>query len=237
MPLRYKIERDELEERLGGGLPTGALIVIEGENGTGKSILSQRFAYGLLENGCNLAYVSTELTTMSFIEQMASLDYGVDEYVLTGKLVFVPVFPILGYRARRDDLLDRLVRARKLFSRDVVVVDAFSTLLKNYVGAVKGRTSIPAKMDEAIYTFKLLNAQGKTIILTIDPEEVDPEITSFLRSAADVLISGSIESVGGAVGRALFVRRFSRASGAVADVLNFRVEPNAGFIVEIKSVS
>ncbi len=237
MSFRFKIDRDELEERLGGTIPDGALIVIEGENGGGKSILSQRLIYGFLKNGTSLAYVSTEMTTLHFLEQMSSLDYGVDEFVLNGQLVFVPVFPILGYRGRRDDLLDRLVRARKMFTREVVVVDAFSNILKNYVNAVKGRTSILAKMDEALYTFKLLNAQGKTIILTIDPDEIDPEFANVLRSAADVLITGKIDAVGGNVSRTLFIRRFSRAQGAVADQIPFRVEPKAGFIVEIKSVS
>jgi flagellar protein FlaH len=45
------LERDELNRNLGGGMPVNSLILIEGKDGAGKSIVSQRLCYGLLEHG------------------------------------------------------------------------------------------------------------------------------------------------------------------------------------------
>ena len=51
------LERDELADRLGGGLPKGALCVIEGEYGTGKSIILERMLYGFLKNNARVSVV------------------------------------------------------------------------------------------------------------------------------------------------------------------------------------
>lgn len=237
MTYRFNLERDELADRLGGGLPDGALIVVEGEYGTGKSILLQRLVYGLLENKHTVSYVSTELTTPNFIEQMYSLDYPVEEHILREQLVFIPVYTVLGFRSPKDDTLQRLLKARRMYRKEIVAVDAFSNLLKNWIKALPPGTDVTNKVEEAVYFFKLLNAQGKTIILTVEQGEVPEEVLQLLRSAADVYLSLRIDIVGNNVSRSVLVRRFARASRGVGDVVNFRVEPKTGFIVEIKSVS
>ena len=48
--LSIKLRRDELERSIGGGLPTSSLVLIEGPDGAGKSIVSQRFCYGILRS-------------------------------------------------------------------------------------------------------------------------------------------------------------------------------------------
>ena len=40
-------ERDRLNKELGGGIPPGSIVLVEGDYGAGKSAMSQRFAYGL----------------------------------------------------------------------------------------------------------------------------------------------------------------------------------------------
>jgi Predicted ATPases involved in biogenesis of archaeal flagella len=40
------LDRDEFSNRIGGGIPKGSIFIIEGENGTGKSIVCQRILYG-----------------------------------------------------------------------------------------------------------------------------------------------------------------------------------------------
>lgn len=234
---KFNVERDELAERMGGGIPEGALMVVEGEYGTGKSILLQRLVYGLLENKHTVTYISTELTTLNFIEQMYSLDYPIEESILQEKLIFIPVYTVLGYRSPKDDMLQRLLKARRMYRKDIIAVDAFSNLLKNWIKALPPGTDVTNKVEEAVYFFKLLNAQGKTVILTVEQGEVSEEVIQLLRSAADIYLSTRMDVVGNSVSRSVLVRRFARASRGVGDVINFRVEPKTGFIVEIKSVS
>ncbi|CAG0961568.1 partial DNA repair protein RadA, partial [Flavobacteriales bacterium] len=59
----FVLDRDELNQMLGGGFPKGSLIMIDGPSGSGKSALCQRFAYGLLDNKNTVTYISTQLTT------------------------------------------------------------------------------------------------------------------------------------------------------------------------------
>ena len=47
---RIDLSRDDLDKRIGGGIPHGSLVVIEWEESTGKSVLCQRLAYGFLQN-------------------------------------------------------------------------------------------------------------------------------------------------------------------------------------------
>lgn len=240
MTYRINLDRDELSDRLGGGIPHGSLVVIEGEFGTGKSILLQRMLYGLLQNGSKVTVVSTELTTLHFIEQMASLDYPVDEHIFSRSLLFLPVYPVLGFRGRKTDLMDRLLNAKRMYDSDVIAIDAFSQLVKDWVkalGADADERFKEERIEDALYLFKLLNAKGKSVILTLQPGDMPDDIASALKSAADVYLSLKLDSVGGVVSRSIFVRRFSRAEKNVADIVPFRVEPKSGFIVEIKSVS
>ena len=39
---------DDIDKKLGGGIPIGSLTLIEGQSGSGKSVLSQQFTWGSL---------------------------------------------------------------------------------------------------------------------------------------------------------------------------------------------
>ena len=240
MPYRINLDRDELGDRLGGGLPKGALIVIEGEYGTGKSIILERLMYGLLKNNARVTAVSTELTTLHFIEQMHSLDYPVEEYIFNRSLLFLPVYPVLGFRGRKTDLMDRLLNARKMYESDVIAIDAFSSLVKDWMRALPpghDERLRNERIEDALYLFKLLNNKGKTVILTLQPGDIPEDIAAGLKATADVYMTLKLDTAGGTVSRFVFVRRFERAEKPVADLIPFRVEPKSGLVVEIKSVS
>jgi flagellar protein FlaH len=74
----YSIEliRDELNRYFGGGIPRSSLILFEGVDGSGKSIMCQRFVYALLKKEKKITYISTELNTLDFIRQMYSIKYS-----------------------------------------------------------------------------------------------------------------------------------------------------------------
>src|SRR3989344_7611630 len=90
------LERDELTRSIGGSLPKQSIILIEGIDGTGKSIIAQRFCYGLIKNGTTVPYVGTEFSTMEFIKQMNSLSYNIEDYLLIDKMLYIPMFPYYG---------------------------------------------------------------------------------------------------------------------------------------------
>ena len=63
----------EIDKKIADGLPLGSLTLIEGENDTGKSVLTQQFMWGSMHNNLRVDLFSTELTTKSFLTQMESM--------------------------------------------------------------------------------------------------------------------------------------------------------------------
>ena len=129
--LKFEIPNDTLHDRLGGVIPGGTIMAIVGKYGSGKSVLSQRLVYGFLHNKHSVSYISTEMTTASFLKQMNSLDYKVLDYLILKTLRFVPVYPLIGKPLDRKDFLSRLMNAPHLFETDVIVIDTFSALAKD----------------------------------------------------------------------------------------------------------
>src|SRR5690606_28707249 len=81
------IPRDEFNRNLGGGIPQGSIILVEGKDGAGKSIIAQRVCFGLLENNISTSYISTELNLIEFIQQMNSMNYRVTEKIIGEELL------------------------------------------------------------------------------------------------------------------------------------------------------
>ena len=129
--LSFNIRRDEFCRKLGNGLPRGSITLIEGEDGSGKSLISQRVVYGLLENGFSVTYISTDLSTKDFITQMQSLKYDIVKYLLNRKLLFIPVFPITKKLNRPTELLGRMMSAPHLFENQVIVIDCLTVMTES----------------------------------------------------------------------------------------------------------
>ncbi len=225
----FGIPRDELNDKLGGGFPEGSLVVLEGGGGGGKSSITQRFAFGMNENDVSVTYVSTQLTTKGFINQMYSLDYPIAQYLLNGSLLFIPVIPLVQAAKSRIDFVQRLMAAEELFDKDVIIIDTISALIKYSANTEKSL--------ELISFFKKLNGMGKVIILTIEPNELSEDIASMFRSSCDVYITLKSKPLGSEVKRTVMVNKFTGAKGPVGTMIGFRVEPKVGLVVEIASVS
>ena len=80
--ISIKIKRDMLHTKLGGAFPYSSLVLVEGKDGMGKSLLVQRLAFAFLHNGARVTYISAELSTQDFLQQMDSLHYSIDEFMI-----------------------------------------------------------------------------------------------------------------------------------------------------------
>ena len=224
-----KIDRDTLHDRLNGGIPKGSITLMEGEDGSGKSILSQRLLYGFLVNGYRVTYISTELTTKGFLDQMRSLNYEVLNYMISRQLLFVPVYPLIGRPRDKSDFLERLMSAKEIFKSDIIIIDTFSGLSPEDVSV--------ADIMKVIYFFKKIVSKNKAIILTVDHNHIAPVVLKHLRNTADVYLQLITNVTEGEISRIIVVRRFSYAVDFVSSVTGFRVEPQVGVIVDITTVA
>jgi flagellar protein FlaH len=241
-------ERDRLNNELGGGIPRGSIVLIEGDYGAGKSAISQRFAYGLCEQDVAVTLLSTELTVPGFIDQMHSLDYGMEEHLLDERLLFLHADVDTGGNALRggskDDanrkkLLKRLMEAEEMWEADVIVIDTFDAILRNdpnFEALVRQNEERQAAL-EIISFFRDIVTKGKVIVLTVDPSTVDEEAIGPFRSIADVFLELQMAEVGNDVRRSIQVRRFAGMGEQVGDSVGFSVRSGTGIVIESRSVA
>lgn len=220
------LKQDELAARMGGGLPRGSTMLIEGAEGSGRSALCQRLLYGLLQNGHTATFVSTELTLRDFIDQMYSLDYKIDKSLINGSLSYFPVYPLLGQSRSRGDFLEKLMSSPQLYRNDVLFIDSLTTLTKDSL--------TEANCIRLMGFFKKQMKLDKTIIMTADEscKAADP-----LRSAVDIYLSIKMKASGQEMTRTVQTLRYQRAKHRVDDVMRIRIEPGIGLVIEITEVS
>ncbi|QLH74279.1 MAG: AAA family ATPase [Methanomassiliicoccales archaeon] len=220
------LRSDELHLKLGGGVPKGSVVFIEGMEGSGRSVISQRLAYGFLNNGASVTFISTEMTIKEFIDQMYSLEYKIGPYLLKEKLRYVPVYPLLSDSRPREDFLQKLVSSSSLWETDVLIVDSFSSLVKKELE--------PKQTVELLSFLKKVVKMDKSVILTA--ESGIPGLEP-LRLASDIYLYLNMKSSGGSLVREIHVKRFLRARGQVDDIMKYRVEPRSGLVIEITDVA
>ncbi|MEF8881607.1 MAG: ATPase domain-containing protein [Halapricum sp.] len=238
-------ERDRLNKELGGGIPPGSIVLIEGDYGAGKSAMSQRFTYGLCEEGHRVTMLSTELTVGSFLDQMHSLNYDMVEHMLDENVLFLHAD--IGDSntfsdeedSDRKDLLKRLMDANVMWDADVIVVDTFDAILRNdpkFEALVRKNEERQAAL-EIISFFREIIAQGKVIVLTVDPSTLDEDAIGPFRSIADVFLELEMIEVGNDVRRQIAVKRFAGMGEQVGDTIGYSVRSGTGIVIESRSVA
>jgi flagellar protein FlaH len=225
-----RLKRDELHSNLGGGLPAGGLLLIEGKDGGGKSVIAQRLTFGLLQNGSTVSYISTELNLMGFIQQMDSLDYRITEEVLSEKLIFISMFPQIGNVRLKENFMDDLLTNKKIFSSDIICFDTISFLLLN--------EKITREVIFNLVSFiKKITALGKTLVICIDPDQCNKQFLDIIRNIADGYLFCEAKMVLGNLLHIINVVRYKKAIKEVSAAMPFKVIPGAGFAIELASLA
>lgn len=228
--LDITLDRDEINKNFGGGVPYNSMFLIEGVDGAGKSILAQRIAYGALEHGATVSYISTELDTQGFVDQMNSVGYGVTKNLLDGNILFTPMFPTFGKTKLRDNFIDSLLSSKIIFDQDVIIFDTFSYLIMH-----------ESMSREAIFNFlkkiKKIAMRGKIVVFTVDTEQVNQTFLKLIRGMSDIYVDVEMKMSLGELIRVINIKRYKRSPEATSSVVPFSVEPKSGLLIKIVSLS
>lgn len=237
-------DRDRVNSSFGGGLPAGSLVLVEGEHGAGKSVLTQRFCYGLCETGTHVTYVSAEETARGFIDQMRSMDYDPVSHLLREQMLFlhadVDTRDAIDEAEPVDrELLTGMMRANTMWRSDVVLVDGFDALLLHdpRFEAAYEQGDADDLMQNLISFFRKVVADGKTVVLTVNPSSLDETTLRPLRDVSDVYLQLNSESIGNEVRRQVLVRKFETMTDQVDDSIGFEVQAGRGFTVVTRTVA
>ncbi len=220
------LPRDEFAKKIGLGLPKSSTLLIEGEEGSGRSVVCQRLTYGLLENGYSVTYISTELTLKDFINQMYSMRYSVGPHLISTNLRFIPVLPIIGERLPKEGYLETLMSHTDLYSTDVTIIDCFGEMLHTSNGG--------GDMDRFLEHMKKTVHNDKALIITALKGQ--PGLDR-IRQSCDLYFDLELKSSSYGLRHIIKVRRYLKARGKVDKMVEFRVEPDVGLIIEITEVS
>jgi len=228
--LERKGEKDGFAQRFGKEIPNGTLVFMEGKEGTGKSIFSQRFCYSFLKNGFTCSYVSTQYTIKSFLRQTASVGYDVRKHLMKGKLFFISTEVMLAETKPKNTFLENLITCKTLFDPEIIFIDSLSTLLNESL--------TESNLVELTNFFNRLKGSGKIIILTGNPSEWSEKIHNAFKMICDIHFKITRESMPGVgIVHNIYLEKFNGARHKYEAMTTFSVRPGTGLTIETSGVA
>lgn len=209
---------EEFDKKLGGGIPRGSLVMVEGASDAGKSVLVQHFCWGSLLADGRVAFYTSENTVRSLLRQMLSLGLDLSDFLLLNRLAVYPLNLTVPGRTGQQVLAGLLAHMRHT-NHDVIIIDSLTPAL--------GQASAQ-EISRFFTACKELTDRGRTVIAAVHSEACD-EITMLrVRSMCDAHLVLRVEQVGERLVKVLEVAKVRGAGRNTGAVVNFDVEPGMG---------
>ncbi len=212
---------DELDKKIGGGIPPNSLSLIEGQPDSGKSVLSQQMIWGSLRNGYKVAIFTTENTVRSLLTQMLSLNLDVTNYLLLSRLQIYPV----DARKTAGNLntgLSPMIASCALRGFDLAVIDSL-TYYVTHVGI--------ADLITFFEDMKALNSKGLSILCSAHSYAFEESTLIRIGAMCDAHLRLRMETMGTKLVKILEVAKVRGAVQKTGNIVSFDVEPNWGIKV------
>lgn len=113
----------ELDGMLGGGYNRSSCILIAGEPGTGKTLLSASFVKTVCGNGERVIYLSLEESPDALIQNIKSAGINLDAYINTGLLKLIGAMPEV---TGAEEHLLKMIDYVEKFKPQHMIIDAIS---------------------------------------------------------------------------------------------------------------
>jgi len=165
-----------LDELLGGGLPSGRIILVIGGPGTGKTITLAQFLFnGITKYGENGVFVSLEESKYHFYREMANFGFNFPDLEKQKKFIFIEASPIrhipeeveIGrIRVGRSEfsiesLAEKIKIGVDMIGAKRVAIDPLTSLILQYADAFKRRTAV-------LDLIEALTMTGATALVTTE---------------------------------------------------------------------
>ena len=209
----------EIDKKLGGGIPIGSLILVEGQSDAGKSVLCQQMIWGSLNNDFKVLLFTTENTVKSLVTQMESLGLDILDHLLMGWFRIYPMRPSQLKDSANNTFDTILQTMERCEDYSLPIVDSLTPIVTQ------------ARGEEALAYFercKVLCDKGRTIINVTHTYAFEQDFLIRIRSVCDAHFKLLIEKVGDKLVKTLEVAKIRGAAQSTGNILTFDVEPEVG---------
>jgi len=209
----------EIDKKLGGGVPVGSLVLIEGQSDAGKSVFCQQMIWGSLNNNFKTVLFTTENSVRSLIPQMDSLGLGIMDHLLLGwcRIYTMKASQVKGTAASTFDTIVRAMNQSEDYQ--LFIVDSLTPI----VSKTKGEETL-----NYLENCKNLCDKGKTIMNVTHTYAFEQDFLIRIRSVCDAHFKLMIEKVGDKLVKTLEVAKIRGAVQSTGNILSFDVEPEIG---------
>ena len=146
-----------LDALIEGGIPVGFTVLVAGNPGTGKTILTSHFLYEGLSKGEGAVYVSFSESKKQFLNNFERFGMNFMDFERENKFVFLDFASITkeGIGVALEEVLEtsRNIGAKR------VVIDSFSAILLAFDNIIEARIALHVVLG------KMLRAEGITNML------------------------------------------------------------------------
>ena len=210
----------EIDKKLGGGIPVGSLVLLEGQSDAGKSVLTQHFTHSTLQDKISVAFYTTENTVKSLLSQMNSLNLDVTDYFLCDRLRIYPV----EMTSDDDDTASAFKDLQRHFANlpprfELIIFDS----LTGMVAHAEDRGLI-----DFFASCKKLCDQGRTIVPIVHSYAFNDQMLIRVRSLCDAHLVMKIDQMGERLVKSMEVAKVRNADQSTGNIISFDVEPGIG---------
>lgn len=202
-----------LDQMLGGkGVWRGSTVMVSGQSGTGKSLLSARVAESACQAGLKVLYFSFEESPDQFVRDVASAGLRLREFIKSGALTIKSERPVERGLEEHIIRISRLVEANE---PDVVVFDPIS--------AIGDMGNAQAFKNVVIRLCHHMKSMGVTVIMTeLLPDFADNYSTLNISSLVDSWVRLRRVENDGKLCRQIYVHK-SRGMKTSNRIANFEI--------------
>lgn len=219
-------KNEELDLRLGGGIPIPNLLIIEGPHGSGKTVLVQQIIYGAIKSNKRVLFITTESGVREIIIQSRRISLDIMREFIRGQLQIIPLH-IAGVHWSQEEanrFID-IIKDYMMFTKDYYDVLAIDSLSVIAYGA--DRYSVLEFLSKA----RIITRESKLIVLTIHPKMLPEEIMTSLKAICDSYFKLGFAEVGGRLIKVLRVIKLRGTSGVAESSIAFDIDPAFGIKV------
>jgi len=214
---------EELDTRMGGGIPYPSLVIIEGSIGSGKTTLLAQFIFGALLAEKSVLLLLTEQTTVQFLNQTRNIMINLDKYYAGGALSIYSLPRVSNVLTKElaHTYVERIINHLPLWIQrfNIIAIDSLTPLARELSDDI---------IISLFLNFRRAASQGVIIFVTYHEDIFSSKVKNSITALSDVYLKLSTGEFGGRFVKLLHIVKIRGAPEVSESTIAFEVDPAFG---------